>query len=149
MKINDLQANIFLLLLFLVSSIFVYWSFFPYKTVVVEKIRVINEDKNVCRGGNLDYEITYTKYTTAKPQLDKSLVDGLIFHIAEKQQAYSPPNVQLGQKVTISLSQTIPNTAPTGDNYHLNIDATYEVNPIRKIVVNMATDNFNIVDCGN
>jgi hypothetical protein len=109
-------------------------------------MKVLNEEKTVCIGDTLQYEMNYIARTNITPTLDKTLVDGLIFHLTETNAYTKGGKKEIGVPQKVIGTVVIPETAPEGD-FYLQIDATYEVNPVREVMVSFRTENFDIIKC--
>lgn len=139
-----LLGNIFLFGIYILIGVFAFWAFYPYHPLEVKDIHIIG-DKTICKGKPVFYEMTYIKNSKVKPTLTKTLVDGIVFHLSEID-AYSPTFIKNGNVINLTLGQIIPETTPEGI-YNLHIDARYQVNPLRSVVVQMQTDEFKVKDC--
>lgn len=147
MKLTNTHANIIVATMWGFASLFFFWSLYPYNPLkVCNDMEVLNENKTVCIGDTLIYEMEYISNSKITPTLDKTLVDGLIFHLSETR-AYAPEDKKnIGIPQTVTASVVIPETAPEG-RFYLHIDALYGVNPIRDITVSFKTEEFDIIKC--
>jgi hypothetical protein len=117
-----------------------FWLFFPYQPMTIHSIEVVNPGKVVIAGGNLLYEVTYTKTDTYPvTHLTRQLIDGYILTLAPVRGTSLP----LGENQKIIVPVNIPASSYPGI-YFLHLSATYQVNHLRTITVSADSDKFEI-----
>lgn len=121
-----------------------YWEFYPVipiKTYPTPYAIVYPENKIVKQGGYIAYEFTYDKYMDLMPTIQRQFVDGLVFNVS----GTTDPTVGgIGRNIRARVQVPIPETLPPG-KYHLAINATYELNPIRVFHNDNNTEVFEVI----
>ena len=116
-----------------------YWYLRPYNPlVVVEPVKILNEDKTVVAGQMLFYQVNFIKNTEIKPVINRRLIDGISFDLPP-----ASPNNKLGES-TKNPAIIIPNILPAGE-YILESTACYQMNPVREICVIYLTEEFKVI----
>lgn len=120
--------------------VMVYWSFWPYKTIVQspKPFNLVGNDY-ADQGGTISYEYDYCKFTDVKATVSKQFVDGLIFQSEDVSTVLEEGCGHVHREIKI------PKTLPAG-KYKLKITATYKVNPIRSIIIDNETEWFYVND---
>jgi hypothetical protein len=126
-----------LISIFIVNCYFMYLTFYPFKTLVVNEIHTINSPKS---GGTLLYSVDYCKYSDAPSTVYRTL------HSEDESQIVPFPSVTtisiLGcHRVTVPL-QLFPSIMP--GRYYMTADAVYKLNPYREIYYKFQTPVFTI-----
>lgn len=143
-KMYAMLTYAFLALGFIALAVWVYWSFYPYKTItqspkpfeIVYPGHSDGELPRVSQGGLLAYQFEYIKYTNVLPTLQREFHDGLIFSEGAR-----PPTVLRRGAGLARTEVMIPRTLPPG-TYRIVITARYEMNPVRVIEVVNHTEKF-------
>jgi hypothetical protein len=113
--------------------------FFPYTPIQIHGIKIVNQGDSVCAGGDLIYEIDYTKHTEYPvTQVSRQLIDGYIILLASKQHSSFPT----GRHKKLVYAK-VPDFASAGE-YTLHISATYQVNLLRTVTVTADSPKFQI-----
>ena len=119
--------------------IWLYWSLYPYKTLVINKpiktTELVYKPEDV-----LTYTLDYCKYTNKEASISRSFIDGVILTMP-----LIKANNQKGCRVS-NISLIVPNL-PSG-KYKLRNDYFYQVNPIRTEVVQEFSNFFEVVNGG-
>ena len=121
-------TSMFLILIF-------YWRFLPYKTIKFNNIPFPISTFEVERGGILQYQVDYCKYTDLGAEVSKTFINDII---------YTTPaiitNRPIGCHVS-TITTIIPKELPPS-MYKLQIIYRYKVNPMRYIEVITETQKF-------
>ncbi len=126
-------------LIVILWCILMVWYFYPYRTVemtTAQPYKVLNN--KVIQGGLLQYEVSYCKYTSVMPTVERSFVDGLI---------YITPSgsAQFGKGCRTSINTIyIPKSLPVGI-YHIDASISFVMNPVRTITKHYQTEKFEVV----
>lgn len=88
-------------------------------------------------GGYVVYEVRACKYFDIAGFITRSFEDGALYPAIS-----SSGNVKKGCAKS-EVSVAIPNYIPPGV-YHINLDASYQVNPIRTIIYHFKTEDFRV-----
>lgn len=118
-------------------SLFLYWSLYPYKTIEIKDIRLI--DKEIGSTELLGLEIDYCKYIDRKAVVERVFEDGLYFP-GSPIESNEPKGCR-----TVVRYMDVPKCLLNGQ-YRLKLRWTYDVNPVRDISVEEYTDYFNVID---
>ena len=133
------MKNLLTIMAISVWAVLSYWILWPYKPIEVHSIRVLNPDKAVQQGGDLIYEVSYTKNMNVIGTLSRKLVNAFIIDLADTK--VSMPAGSAVRKVRVRL----PSYADPGV-YRLRWTVTYPVNPIREVSVAAESEPFTIGD---
>lgn len=120
----------------LITGIIIFWSLYPYKTVVFNKVTFPVEPKTIKAGNTLTYTVDYCKYTDIVPTVTRYIVNGIISELSTNPALKK----EIGCAVT-KVQIVIPETTEA-DTYFLKMNYEYQVNPIRKINVIADTEKF-------
>lgn len=121
---------------------FFYLILYPFKTVdLVQPIKVLNENHEVQRGGDLILEIDYVKYGNYTVDSSKNIIcdDGNLVTMAN-----NTTNLPAGQQKFV-VAFTIPQKISLA-NCYLQYTNVYKVNPLRNITKVWATETFRVVE---
>jgi len=116
-----------------------YWVLKPYKLLVINERPLPVMNKVVKRGDTVNYVLDYCKYTDKQAVVSKKFSDGIEFALPD----YRSNNPE-GCRTQIVATE-VPHTLPEG-KYILIADYTYQVNPIRWIVVRIHTQVFEVIE---
>ena len=135
---NSFFAKLILLIMYFFVLLFTYWTFYPYKPLVIESpVEVITKD--VWVGEFVLVKYNFTKNTSVQPVIRKSLVDGIVFLLPNTH----PINRAGGREDKVVSTLIVPSTVPCGE-YYIKYVATYEMNPIRTVIVEYESETFTI-----
>lgn len=133
--------------IFLLASIIVLtalvWTIYPYKTAEVNvPIEVLNKDRKVAIGEPIVMRLFVTKYTDITPKGNVYLRcnDGTVI---ELQSAVT--NRPAGRYETVVDKYKVPERAIVGTKCNFNFRNAYQVNPIREIVKDWYSQEFEII----
>jgi hypothetical protein len=121
---------------FLSLLLIAFWSFYPYKTMDVGRVAVV--DKVVSQGDNLSFYLEYTRYTDVDTTIYRDFIDGLVFSTATETRESEKGSFRRFVEVPI------PSTLPPG-KYILRTNVEFHMNPIRDIEQGFDTDSFVVV----
>lgn len=99
--------------------------------------------KKVIAGQLLIYTTRYCRYIDGKGVVNRSLVDSLIYVLPEVPSLNQPKGCG-----TKDIIMTIPKDVPSG-KYHVHIKGTFQVNPIRNYVVEVDTEQFEVINASD
>jgi len=123
-------------LAFLIISLVIFWSVYPYNPLVLSNVKLDRTEVN--RGEHIRISADYCKNTDKGADLFISFIDGVVYN--------TPPqiiNLEKGCHHTV-LSVYIPKALPTGE-FQLKGVFKYKLNPIREIEVNQLSGEFTII----
>lgn len=117
-----------------------YLLYYPFKTnhsYTGDTLHVIN--KKLHAGEALKIQVDVEQYTSGvKVDRSTQIVNGVVFNL---------PNVSYVTKkgrMTFIQYVVIPKEIGPG-TYHLEFDSTFNINPLRKIMIHRKTENFTIL----
>jgi hypothetical protein len=118
----------------------VFLMLWPVRTISIHgDDKILNASKTVYAGQALVYEIDYCKYTTAQAAVARTLAGPVNYPLPA-----STNNVPPGCRTAISRNTIIPVGVQPG-TYHLELQATYRVNPLRSITIRSRSEEFTVV----
>lgn len=122
----------------LVFIYYMYLLFWPFKPFTVNTLPIKVETKIVERGGNLVYVSDLCRHTDAPTLTFRFFEDGLYYAMPP---ISAIPNSGTCGKYRFSL--TVPTSLPPG-RYRLIIRPITQVNPVRSITQEFATEFFEV-----
>lgn len=138
-KILNRTIDFTLILISGIVLLFWYWTLRPYNPLEIKQpLQIINENKTVVAGELLFYEVDFEKNTKIQPTIHRRLIDGIVFNFP----AVTSQNIAGPNKLIASLE--IPHSIPPG-NYFLESVACYQMNPVREICVEYASEEFEVI----
>lgn len=122
-----------------------FWEFYPYKTFeyIGEKSLILNPNKTVQAGGVLRVQTDLDHYTDGLIAIvSPQLIDGSIINY--------PSFTYITRKghQTFERSFEIPKYLPSGI-YHIEVQTSIKVNPIKSINIVRLSENFIITNCNS
>ena len=118
-----------------------YWLLYPYQPVTLEqdKMVILNENKEVVSGNNVEFNAKFRKSSNVKPTATYYLVDGVVSELK-----VATINRPVGDN---SLNREIYIPIHTGSGtYHLQIDLEYKVNPLRTLTYSWVSEDFEVIN---
>lgn len=129
-----------LLLAFMSVGVFYYWTFFPDKILEVKELPVpVTKPQNIESGRILILKFDYCKHADVKGIVESSLVSDRNVVILPSYKEETP----VGCK-KIDAPMILPYTVIT-QKYHVHYKITYQVNPIREVVVEFDSAEFELL----
>jgi hypothetical protein len=126
------------------SAIFTYWNLYPYKVMTMKNQYALPVDKPVYQAGDrVFYTLDYCKYMDITGLLIRTISDGISVNYEPMQS-----NVPLGCHVVKRGDLVIPDFIPSGI-YYIKSSSEWQVNPIRKVLMNFRTVPFEVVNKSN
>lgn len=144
MKIKNLEIKILttviIIGLLIPTIIAAYWTIFPTKVVEFNQdpMPVVNPDKEVYAGGELQYVADVCKYVDKEATATTSFVDGVIWSTGTQ-----VTKKFVGCTSQIQIAQ-VPKNLPTGE-YKYRILLVYKLNPIRTETFVIETEPFLVI----
>lgn len=117
----------------------VYWYTAPYKPLILNTMPLPVYNKTVKTGGVLVYKLDYCKSNNFPVKINRKFMDGIIYSVPEIQ-AQNEPGCRI-----MNIGVEIPHNLPIG-KYILNINYTYQVNPLRIVTVETHTEEFEVIE---
>jgi hypothetical protein len=143
--VHDILLDLWLLTKAITATILVvygvvvsYWLLYPYNTIDVDPIVIVNPNKTVKQGGVLHYRITYDKHDSVPGIIHRQLVGAFTVLYADT------PGMNEAGKGSIVTPLPIPAYAEPG-KYRLLWRSDYPVNPMRHDYDIVWSDEFEIV----
>jgi hypothetical protein len=136
-RYKEFGVYIGLSICFSILALFICWSLFPYKTMTVNNVSVV--DKTVEQGGVLSVFLDYTRYTDVNTTITRDFVDGLIFTTGPEERKSEAGTFRRFIEVPI------PTTLPPGV-YTMRTNVEFHINPIRDINQSFSTGTFIVTD---
>ena len=122
--------------LYLYITFLLFW---PYVPMTIHSIKIINPGNVVYAGGELIYEVDYTKEKTYPvTQVTRQLIDGYVITLANVRGSSLPCGRHQKQ-----IRLQIPANSGVGD-YTMHLSATYQVNHLRTVTVIANSLKFEI-----
>jgi hypothetical protein len=141
MRRNNLNIFSYLALIFfaIVGFVYLFWSFYPYKTIeFTDKVFPIS-NKIVKRGEAIRYTANYCKCIDKEALVTREFRNELIFV------APSTINNRPSGCHSLVIQTIIPEELPTG-KFTMRMTYQYQVNPIRTITIIQDTEEFEVVE---
>lgn len=120
-----------------------YLLFWPYKTVTFKQtnnLEILNENKQLRAGEDLQYKISYCKYTDKTAIITRTIQDGVLYILPPVEARVSEG---CKENATVNIA-TIPKAIPPG-KYTMVINLQYRINPLRTVSHTLATEPFYVV----
>ena len=126
------------LLGFIVTTVIVFWSTFPYNPLVIDgHAQILN--KEVKAGDDVIYRLKYCKHMDIPVTIRRRFIDGLVYQIPESTIGLN----QVGCK-TQDIAIEVPAKLPPGE-YELYTEFVYQVNPIRQVIIKDTSEGFTVL----
>ena len=138
-NILNIMSVISLISLFIVIIIVGIWELWPYKPLVFNTQTFPVITKTVKQGKTLMYTSNYCKYSDKLPLVSRTFADEILFATP-----IITANRPLGCNI-ITITIDVPQELPPGV-YHLENTYTFQVNPLRTVVVREKSDNFTVIE---
>jgi hypothetical protein len=137
-----LTFGIFLLASIIVLTVLV-WTIYPYKTADIQvPIEVLNKNKQVRVGEPIEMKLKIKKYTDITPK-------GAVYLRCNDGQVIELPsavtNRPPGEYETVVDKYRVPERAVVGTKCTFNFRNAYQVNPIREIVKDWYSEEFEVI----
>lgn len=140
------------LLTFVLLDVFIlvslYWYLKSYRPIeIIEGPTVVNANKTVRVHEVLHYQFSYCKYMDVPATIEKEFLDG-VRYVVPPITTYNPKTADSGVSCTDKNavptvgSVEVPNIPP--GKYKLQLEFTYQVNPIQRVSVKTITEEFII-----
>lgn len=124
-------------------SVVLFWLVYPYDVSKVEEpITVLNKNKEISIGSNIELELKVYKPNNIKPDtlIFISCDDGNLLPLTPL-----PVNLPIGKYTVISDSYILPPKVAIGAKCKFNFRNTYQVNPIRSIIREWSSEEFLVL----
>ncbi len=119
--------------------VFFTWTLYPYKTTEFYNVPFPVDKAIYHAGDSIVLCMDYERFTKVRATVIYRFTDGITFTMKPFEVQKKPGKFR-GQVIPPIV---IPEVLPKG-RYYLDICYTYEVNPIRDIVVNARTQEFEV-----
>lgn len=139
-RITYITSIIIMVLAFAFIGLNLYWLIFPTKVVEFNQIPfpVVNADKEVVAGGELQYVADLCKYIEKEGTATTSFIDGVVWLTGTV-----TTNKESGCTSRIQVAR-VPANLPAGE-YRYRILLVYKLNPIRTESYVIETEEFLVV----
>lgn len=132
----------------IISAIFTllilgYMLYWPIKTIEFKNtsdLEVVNPNKEIKQGEQLEYKISYCRFTDKQAIVTRVIQDGLIY-IMPPIQTHTGIGCQEDKIMSIA---EIPKAIPPGI-YKMLITVEFKINPLRTITHTLYTEQFTVV----
>lgn len=132
------SINVVILSCIFLMVVFAYWLLYPYQTITANQqpFRILNEEKILKAGDILIYEDDLCNHMDGEVVINMVLVNDILV-------SFSPRTVLVeeGCRKYQNRSIELPDHLPDG-KYHLEINLSMKVNPIRSETVKLKTEDF-------
>lgn len=118
----------------------IYWLLYPYKPIEFMDGDFKTNSEFILQGGYLSYTIEYCKDNDLIPEVSTSYVDGIIYTTPRDPQAFYPSGCHIKNFLIY-----IPKALPAG-SYYIDQVFTFQVNPIREVIVEAKTEMFEVIE---
>lgn len=125
--------------IFLNVGYILYLALYPFKTVEIYNAPVPVLNSPVPAGGVVSYEINYCRFTDKTAKVTRTLVGKSVTTLADFTATSRKGCHDTKVANTILPTYTEPGT------YHLEVNACFNVNPIRNECTNFSTKDFQVI----
>ena len=145
MKSNKIMYffSIFLIIFAIVMMLGAFYLLlFPFKTVdyLNSPFPVLNANKTVEAGGQLQYQVNYCRYTESPAQVTRFLQNNIVYNLPD-----SDIKSNMGCNTVVTTIE-IPKEVTCGE-YKIMNSVRFEVNFLRTITKNVETEIFVVTNC--
>lgn len=125
----------------IIMSLFAFWLLYPYKTFTAnyQPFEILNDGKELKAGDFLIYRGDLCAHMKGEVQIHRVLTNDILV-------SFTPRTVlieKIGCKQYENHTVQLPDNIPDG-KYHLEINLTMRVNPIRTETVKLKTEDFMV-----
>lgn len=123
--------------------VLIFWSLWPYKTAEVEQpFPLVSNQLN--QGDVIAFYVRGYRYTEVDVEIEKTLqCDGQLYLLDKvSAQGITQPK---GQIDSIATQTRVPEITPDGSICIVRFRNSYQVNPIRDVVVWFETEPFEVI----
>ena len=140
-KLFYIAAWIAIILFGIMLLIVMFWLVYPYKTIEFKQpFQVMNENKEVKRGEDLVYVIDFVKYGNHTGHVTRDIICQDNRVTLEGNVSNVPPGSGVRE-----ARVNVPEKTSLGEcKYRSTI--TYQVNPIRNVIVRLESEPFIVVE---
>jgi hypothetical protein len=127
----------------LIIGVVIFWTLYPYKTADIDvPIQILNENKQVKIGQPILMKLKVTKYTDITPKGSVYLrcSDNTIIEL-QASTVNRPP----GEYQAIVDKYKVPDKVSAGVKCSFNFRNAYQVNPMREIVKDWYSEEFEVI----
>ena len=141
-KLIDMTSLFIIVFAIVMMLVTFYLLFFPFKTVdyINSPFSVLNNNKTVEAGDQLQYKVDYCRYTEIPAQVTRILQNNIVYNLPE---SVIKSNMGCNSVVTTIL---IPKEIACGE-YKIMNTVRFEVNFLRTIVKHVETEVFTVTNC--
>lgn len=118
----------------------VFWPYKPLEILSPNPLEIVNENKTVRVGEEIEYRISYCRNTDQQARVTRTLHDGMIYILPE---LWTNTGTGCHNDAIISTS-IVPKTLPPG-KYFLHLNVQFQVNKIRMISYTLMTEEFTVI----
>jgi hypothetical protein len=129
----------------LLLGIGLFWIVYPYDvTSVKEPILILNENNEIPIGGNIELQLEVNKVNDLIPEVTIFIEcdDGSLLPLVP----FASVNLPRGEFTVVNDDYVVPNGAAVGSICTFNFRNTYQVNPIRSITREWASEEFLVLE---
>lgn len=138
MRKNTILETVTAIVFFIFVATILYYSFYPFKITTLNSIGI--DKAEYCRGEWVQVELDFTKHMDIQADIVWYIVDGVVYELE------SPGINRAAGDNHIIVSKQIPYSILPG-KYNLRIEATYQVHPLHKPIVNTwNTPKFEVLE---
>lgn len=123
--------------------IFLFWTLYPYKVSEVKvPIEIMNKNNQIRIGEKIEMKLQVSKPNNIKPEGSVFITcdDGNLVTMASL-----TANLPVGDYTVINDKYTLPHKVAVGAKCNFNFRNVYQVNPIREIVKNWYSEQFEVI----
>ena len=138
-KLTNIIISLTFVVAYLLVGIVIFWETYSYKPLVFNKNPAEILTPVVYAGKSLQYKVDYCKNTSLFAKVSTKFINEISFQL--------PPTVGTHTKGcgTDIIQKSIPSDLPSG-TYYLQMDYTYQINPIREVNVKLTTETFRVIN---
>lgn len=118
---------------------FGWMMFYPFKVIEFDKDSFQTLKKSYQQGETFTYRVKYHKYYDIPATVIRSFEDGIVYQLPVTQTQNPTGNVDF-----TNMSIEVPKHLPPG-TYTMKMSIIYKLNPVRDMIYNMRTNEFNVV----
>lgn len=150
MKYNKLKDKVWhaiAIITFVSTTILVlimlFWTIYPYKVSEVKvPIKILNDNKQIRIGETIEMEIQVNKPSELKPEGSVYITcnDGNLVTMNSM-----TTNLPVGEYTVVNRLYKLPPKVAVGSKCKFNFRNVYQVNPIRDITREWASEDFEVI----
>lgn len=116
-----------------------YLAYYPFKTIEFRNRPFPIANKTIHPGDTLSYVVDYCRYTNVASRFSRTLIGPTLTTLVETTST-TPTGCRISQ-----VSNTVIPSYVTPGEYYLEINACWQVNPLKNVCKTVQTEKFNVI----